>query len=235
MALDQNQELKDLQFPLLISKGGVSLCQAFIREGKGRRVAVGALGPTAYDAAIVAIDFVAANVERLRAWVQGWPSSYLPGRLFRSSEDVVVAAQGYNDQKNGGSGTTTMVLSVIVLLGRLKRLSADVAISGGMDLTGTLFPVLDVKEKIQAAKDGELEMVICCPDVYNRCAANDFESLPLNLRDYARTALQPAKTIVDVLELTVPGEKRVIVVVVVVVVIVVEGAGAAVGLAFPSV
>ena len=158
----------------------------------------------------MAIDFVAANVERLRAWVQGSPSSYLPGRLFRSSEDLIVAVQGYNIKKDGASGTAATALSVIVRLGGLKKLSADVAISGGMDLTGTLYPVLDVKEKIQSAKDAGLEMVIFCPDVYEQCAVSGFESLPLDLRDYARTALRPAKTMVEVMELTIPGEDMVL-------------------------
>ena len=78
------------------------------------------------------------------------------------------------------------------------------------DLTGTLYPVLDVKEKIQSAKDAGLEMVIFCPDVYEQCAVHDFESLPLDLRDYARTALRPAKTMVEVMELTIPGKDMVL-------------------------
>ena len=171
---------------------------------------MGALGPIAHDTAVMAIDFVAANVERLRAWVQGSPSSYLPGRLFRNSEDLIVAGQGYNSPKDEASGTVAMALSVIVLLGGLKKLNAVVGISGGMDLTGTLSPVLDVKEKIQSAKDGGLEMIILCPAVYDQCAANDFESLPVDLRDYARTAVHPAKTMVEVMELTIPGEFRLI-------------------------
>ena len=165
---------------------------------------MGKFGSKASDAAVMAIDFVATNMERLRAWVQGSSSSYIPGHLFRQSEDLMVAAQGYDTSKDGG--TTVMALSVIVMLGGLTKLNADVAISGDVDLTGTLYPVLDIEEMIRSAKDGSVGMVIFCPKVYNLCVMKDFENLPPDLRDYARTALRPTKTMVDVLELTVPGE-----------------------------
>ena len=167
---------------------------------------MGTLGPVAKESAILAIDFVAANVGRLRAWMKGCGSSSIAGNLFRTFEDITVAPQGYNEGGDGASGTAAMALSVIVRLGRLQQLIADVAITGYMDLTGAISPVLDVEEKIRAAKEDDVDMVIIPAQDFHNWSNLDFEPLAADLRDYARGALHPARTMVDVMELTIPGE-----------------------------
>ena len=148
--------------------GGVTLdIEASVTHSKARGFKLtGKLGEVMRESAEIAYSYIAANLENLGA---------APGFLDRTMVHLHVPEGA--TPKDGPSAGITMA-TALLSLARNEKIKQVVAMTGELTLTGQVFPVGGIREKVIAARRSRIRELIL-PEANRR----DFEELPLHIRE----------------------------------------------------
>ena len=133
-------------------------------RGAGLRV-TGQLGDVMQESANIAYSYVRANAAEL-----GIPEGYF------SKANIHLHVPAGATRKDGPSAGVTMA-SALLSLATGKRIRAGSAMTGELTLTGQVYPVGGIREKLLAAKRQKLKRVVL-PAANQR----DYEEVPEHIR-----------------------------------------------------
>jgi len=133
--------------------------------GEHKLTMTGKLGEVMQESATAALTYVRANADRLG----------IDQKLINKREIHVHAPEGAVP-KEGPSAGITMIVAMISALTR-RRVSTKIAMTGEISLTGDIFPVGGLNEKLLAAKRAGISEVIV---PYKN--SNELSELPKDLR-----------------------------------------------------
>ena len=163
--------------------GEILFVEAMVMPGSGRLTVTGQLGDVMKESAQAAVSFV-----RARAGALGLD---LADGYF-SSHDIHLHVPAGAVPKDGPSAGVTMVTALVSALSG-RHVSADVAMTGEITLTGQVLPIGGVKEKVLAAHRAGIRGVIL-----PKLNESGLADLPPGLADQMRVTL--ADRIEQVLE-----------------------------------
>lgn len=146
--------------------GAIIFIEAAKMKGSGELMLTGSLGNIMRESAQAALSFIRSNAKLLKIEED-----------FFNNSDIHVHVPAGAIPKDGPSAGATIAMALISLLtGRAAR--RDVAISGELTLTGMILPVGGLKEKLLAARQAGVKVVIL--PFKNKV---DIESLPDNVKE----------------------------------------------------
>ncbi len=129
--------------------GGVVLyVETSLMPGGRNLKLTGQLGEVMRESAETALSYLRANSAKFN----------LPEHFFNES-DIHMHIPAGATPKDGPSAGTALILALLSLLWR-KPLPAGVAVTGEITLTGEVMPVGGIKEKLLAAKEGQIRRVL---------------------------------------------------------------------------
>jgi len=133
--------------------------------GEHKLTMTGKLGEIMQESATAALTYVRANADRLG----------IDPKLINAREIHVHAPEGAVPKEGPSAGITMIVAMISALAGR--RVSTKIAMTGEISLTGDIFPVGGLNEKLLAAKRAGINVVIV---PYKN--SNELSELPKDLR-----------------------------------------------------
>jgi len=163
--------------------GELLTIEAAIMSGKGKSIITGHLGEVMQESIQAAISVI-----RSRAHVFG-----IKSEIFEEFDIHIHVPEGAIPKDGPSAGVAMCVALVSVLTDIPVR--ADVAMTGESTLRGEVLPIGGLKEKLLAAKRGNIKKVIIPEE--NR---KDLKELPDNVKE--TIDIQPVRWIEDVLKLT---------------------------------
>ena len=200
---------RDIDYPVILATNGMAwFCKIVVNRGTGRRLILSQLDEEGMDSMHAAITFAAINAVSLQTWIRGPPPSCKPFRgLYDKTSDVSIMLGQIEKVKRGNSGGACAALALVSLLGRCGQLANGVCVgvTGAIDLRGRLHPIDGVLEKCTTACKLELGIVIIPQWNYDLLVGNRFQGWSEGLKTYASDALKGATTILDMMELVIPG------------------------------
>jgi ATP-dependent Lon protease len=146
--------------------GDILFIEATAMPGSGHLMVTGQLGDVMKESAQAAVSYVRAHAERL-----GVPDDYF------QKHDIHIHVPAGAIPKDGPSAGVTMATAVASLVTG-RPVSADVAMTGEVTLTGQVLPIGGLKEKTLAAQRAGIRTVIL--PTRNEI---DLEEVPENLRE----------------------------------------------------
>jgi ATP-dependent Lon protease len=167
--------------------GDVLFVEATAMPGNGRLMITGQLGDVMRESAQAALSWVRRNVAQL--------APELPEDWF-ATHDIHLHVPAGAIPKDGPSAGVTMATALVSLV-RSEPVSADVAMTGEITLTGQVLPVGGLKEKVLAAQRAGIKRVIV--PARNR---SDIEEIPEHER--AKVEFAYVDRIEEVLEAAIP-------------------------------
>jgi ATP-dependent Lon protease len=145
--------------------GAIIFIEAAKMKGNGELILTGSLGSVMRESAQAALSYIRSNA-----------ASFDIVENFFDSQDIHIHVPAGAIPKDGPSAGATIAIALISLLtGRPAR--RDVAVSGELTLTGRILPVGGIKEKLLAARQAGVKVIIL--PLKNKV---DIENLPENVR-----------------------------------------------------
>ena len=182
-------------------EGSILGVVSVIRPGNGSMVVPGRVENDVMEAAQVATSWACSQVGPLCRWLR--PASLKHRKvLWRAHETLVVYISRPADLKRGDALTVATALSLVSLLTR-RQIDEKVAMTSGMDLRGNILDVGGLLGKIRACMKAGIDTLLVPQVSLQRLS---IDALPVDLRDYARSALQGVRTITEVIRLAIEGE-----------------------------
>lgn len=196
-------------FPLAVGdNGGMWMCVASRGPGTGKRQFAGRMTAVGEESFHLAVTFVAINVAILRPWLT--PGDNGRVGLFNRFQNLHLSLGELDLNKDGPSASACAALSLLNLIRRLTLTQLLVMVTGDLDLRGRLRNVGGAKGKISAAMGSDVGLFILPHETWTLLeAGGDEEPIHLwepELQEYVRRAVRPAKTLADVMQLTIQGE-----------------------------
>jgi ATP-dependent Lon protease len=167
--------------------GDILFIEATAYPGKGKLTVTGQLGEVMQESASAALSWARARAEDELGLDPQW----------FADRDLHVHIPAGAVPKDGPSAGITMA-TAIVSLASGQNVSADVAMTGEITLTGQVLPIGGVRDKVLAASRAEIGTVILPAE-----NEPDLEELPPEVREAMRFVL--ADTMEDVLEAAFEG------------------------------
>jgi ATP-dependent Lon protease len=128
--------------------GDLLFIEASISRGSGRLVLTGQLGDVMKESGQAAYSYIKAHADKLD----------IPLDAFRYW-DVHVHVPAGAIPKDGPSAGTTLIAALVSIYTQ-RRVKGDVAMTGEITLRGLVLPVGGIKEKVLAAKRGDIKIVV---------------------------------------------------------------------------
>ena len=100
-----------------------------------------------------------------------------------------------------------MALVAWAVTGKGKKALPGVAVTGELNLRGHLTSITDLDAKIKSAWESGCQKLVAPADDVERFVKEHLEEMPPYLREYAEGALHPAKHMLDVIFLSLEGER----------------------------
>jgi ATP-dependent Lon protease len=211
--------LSPLLDPCLLTPGGIyaplwmaeddgtlTAVVAATRPGEGGVVMSGWHDVDAKHGIQVAVSWVASQVGPLCHWLA---SSHpgLRGRsvLWHTGEQLSIYRTGNQQKLYGPSVSVCIALSLVCMLVR-RRAKRTMAMTGALDLRGNVLPVGGLQGKLRGCQQRDYIDTLLVPEA--SLARLSIDSLPADLRDYARRVLRGVRTMTDVIQLAIEGEYR---------------------------
>jgi ATP-dependent Lon protease len=149
-----------------VAGGDVLFIEATAYPGKGRLTITGQLGDVMQESAQAALSWVRAHADQL-GLAEDWFETH----------DVHIHVPAGAVPKDGPSAGITMATAIASLV-RNEPVSADVAMTGEITLTGQVLPIGGIREKVLAAQRAGLKRVIMPHE-----NEPDLEELPAETRN----------------------------------------------------
>jgi ATP-dependent Lon protease len=128
--------------------GAIIFIEAAKMKGSGELILTGSLGDVMRESAQAALSYIRSHA-----------ASFAIGEDFFNKQDIHIHVPAGAIPKDGPSAGATIALALISLLtGRPAR--RDVAVSGEITLSGRVLPVGGIKEKLLAARQAGVKIVI---------------------------------------------------------------------------
>jgi len=128
--------------------GAIIFVEAAKMKGNGELILTGSLGDVMRESAQAALSYIRSNAVSLNI-----------SEDFFDSQDIHVHVPAGAIPKDGPSAGATIVIALISLLaGRPAR--RDIAVSGEITLSGRVLPVGGIKEKLLAARQAGVKIVV---------------------------------------------------------------------------
>jgi ATP-dependent Lon protease len=128
--------------------GAIIFVEAAKMKGSGELILTGSLGDVMRESAQAALSYIRSNA-----------ASFNIMEDFFDKQDIHIHVPAGSIPKDGPSAGATIALALISLLtGRPAR--RDVAISGEITLSGRILPVGGIKEKLLAARQAGVKIVV---------------------------------------------------------------------------
>jgi ATP-dependent Lon protease len=128
--------------------GAIIFVEAAKMKGNGQLILTGYLGDVMRESAQAALSYIRSNA-----------SSFDIAESFFSDQDIHVHVPAGAIPKDGPSAGATIAIALLSLLtGRLSR--REVAVSGEITLSGRILPVGGIREKILAARQAGVRVVV---------------------------------------------------------------------------
>jgi ATP-dependent Lon protease len=162
--------------------GDILFVEATKMPGEGRLQLTGQLGDVMKESAQAAYSLIKSRAESLG----------INPEVFRKQDIHVHIPAGAIPKDGPSAGVTLFVALVSLLLG--KRVRKDAAMTGEISLRGLVLPVGGIKEKVLAAKQAGISVVLL-PDLNRR----DLDEIPAAAREAIR--FEFLKTVDEVLAL----------------------------------
>ena len=173
--------------------------------GTGKRMLLNCLAGEAVDATHTAISWAAINAPLLVRLIKG--NRGVPKSLFTcNKEDLKIMSNQVDIEVDGPSVGLCVACAVVSWLTGFDLIIERLAITGALDLRGRVLMVGGIGEKTTGAASRRVEAVILPEGNYKQLVTTDFHEIPVDLRDYARSAFHGAGTVVEVFEHIIPGE-----------------------------
>ncbi|GBD96056.1 MAG TPA: endopeptidase La [Nitrospirae bacterium] len=145
--------------------GAIIFVEAAKMKGSGELILTGSLGDVMRESAQAALSYIRSNAASLNI-----------AEDFFETQDIHVHVPAGAIPKDGPSAGTTIAIALISLLtGRPAK--REVAISGEMTLSGRILPVGGIKEKLLAARQAGVKVIVM--PIKNKV---DLESLPRDVK-----------------------------------------------------
>ncbi|MCD6570093.1 MAG: endopeptidase La [Deltaproteobacteria bacterium] len=128
--------------------GELLIVEAMVLPGKGKLLSTGKLGEVMQESAQAAMSYVRSRAEQFGLSLD-----------FYNGIDIHVHIPEGAIPKDGPSAGITMATSIVSALTK-KSVKASVAMTGELTLSGRVLPIGGLKEKLLAAKEAGMEMVI---------------------------------------------------------------------------
>ncbi len=122
--------------------------EAVLMPGKGNLLLTGQLGDVMKESAQAAMSYARAHADRFG----------IPHEIF-TKHDLHIHVPAGAIPKDGPSAGITMLTAILSTLTK-RRISAEYAMTGELNLQGEVMPIGGVKEKILAAKRNNVPHVI---------------------------------------------------------------------------
>jgi hypothetical protein len=152
----------------------------------------------------VAVSWAASQVGPLCHWLA--PNNPgLRGRseLWHTGEQLSIYRTGNHIKLYGSSVSVCIALSLVCMLVR-RQAKRTVAMTGALDLQGNVLPVTGLQGKLRGCQQEDFIDTLLVSEA--SLARLSIDSLPADLRDYARRVLRGVRTMTDVIQLAIEGE-----------------------------
>jgi predicted ATP-dependent protease len=129
--------------------------------------------------------------------------------LYSDKSDVVFSSEGEYNKIQGGSGGACAALALTMALEGMQ-LKRGVAVTGCLDLLGSVLTVGSLREKAQGCASRNPPLLLVAPSANVeglRRRLKDDDSEDVALRSYLEGVV-PARTFIDVLASTLEGNDR---------------------------
>ncbi|HDH05698.1 MAG TPA: endopeptidase La [Nitrospirae bacterium] len=145
--------------------GAIIFVEAAKMKGSGELILTGSLGDVMRESAQTALSYIRSNAASLDI-----------AEDFFKTQDIHVHVPAGAIPKDGPSAGTTIAIALISLLTN-RPAKREVAVSGEMTLSGRILPVGGIKEKLLAARQAGVKVIVL--PMKNKV---DIESLPRDVK-----------------------------------------------------
>jgi ATP-dependent Lon protease len=184
--------------------GTLIVVVAATRPGEGGVVMPGQYDTDSMHGMQVAVSWAASQVGPLRHWLAPTnPGLRRRSELWHTGEQLSIYRTGNQQKLYGPSVSVCIALSLVCMLVR-RQAKRTVAMTGNLDLRGSVLEVEGLQGKLRGCQQLDYIDTLLVPEA--SLARLSIDSLPADLRDYARRVLRGVRTMTDVIQLAIEGQ-----------------------------